>query len=268
MFNLNDLFRTCAYCDGMIVDLLKKIDCCGCSNIYCTRYCLANDWPRHKMFCKSRQGQTGHQFQDADKRCNNCNKAVDLKLCSRCHGVNYCSKLCQKVDWKTHKSMCRESENPNEKDMKRKIEIEMKLNEMVTEDHKSFHQSMSSGQSMSSARMSSGQSMSSGRNQQSINVLNSGDMSALLYDDFVDLTVYKTPTSASWDKALLFVRKTYPEHLILQQMSKVPNEHGFVSSKQMLLLFIPRYHHYRGRHCVYVEVRINSFSKTRNVLNK
>lgn len=163
---------------------------------------------------------------------------------------------------KNHKSMCRESENPNEKDMKRKIEIEMKLKEMATEDHKSFHQSMSS------ARMSSGQSMSSGRNQQSINVLNSGDMSALLYDDFVDLTVYKTPTSASWDKALLFVRKTYPEHLILQQMSKVPNEHGFVSSKQMLLLFIPRYHHYRGRHCVYVEVRINSFSKTRNVLNK
>jgi hypothetical protein len=138
----------------------------------------------------------------------------------------------------------------------------MKLNEMVTEDHKSFHQSMSSGQSMSSARMSSG------RNQQSINVLNSGDMSALLYDDFVDLTVYKTPTSASWDKALIFVRKTYPEHLILQQMNKVLNEHGFVPSKQMLLLFIPRYHHYRGRHCVYVEVRINSFSKTRNVLNK
>jgi hypothetical protein len=131
--------------------------------------------------------------------------------------------------------MCRESENPNEKDMKRKIEIEMKLKEIATEDHKSFHQSMSSGrmssgQSMSSGRMSSGQSMSSSRNQQSINVLNSGDMSALLYDDFVDLTMYKTPASGSWDKALLFVRKTYPEHLILQQMNKVPNEHGFVSS--------------------------------------
>jgi len=241
----------CAYCDGMIVDLIKKCDCDGCSNIYCTRYCLANDCPRHKLLCKSRQGQTGHQFQDADKCCNNCNKDVDLKLCSRCHEVNYCSKICQKVDWKNHKSMCRERENPNEKDMKRKIEIEMKLKEIATEQHKSLRQSMSSG-----------------RNQQSINVLNNGDTSALLYDDFVDLTMYKTPTSGSWDKALLFVRKTYPEHLISQQMNKVPNEHSFVSSKQMLLLFIPRYHHYRGRHCVYVEVRINSFSKTSNVLNK
>ena len=249
MFNIDDLFRTCAYCAGMIVDLLKKYDCCGCSNIYCTQYCLANDWPRHKMHCTSRQRQTGHQFQDADKRCNNCNKAVDLKLCSRCHGVNYCSKICQKVDWKNHKSMCRESENPNEKDMKRKIEIEMKLKEIATEKNKSFRQGMSSG-------------------SVSCRSLNVGEMSALFYDDFVDLTMYKTPASGSWDKALLFVRKTYPEHLILQQMNKVPNEHGFVSSKQMLLLFIPRYHHYRGRHCVYVEVRINSVSKTRNVLNK
>lgn len=244
----------CSYCDGMIVDLIKKCDCDGCSNIYCTKYCQANDWPRHKMLCKSRQRQTGHQFQDADKRCNNCNKDVDLKLCSRCHGVNYCSKICQKVDWKNHKPMCRESENANEKDMKRKTEIEMKLKEIATEQTKSFRQEMSSGP-----------------NQSCVSFVKSGDtnsISALFYDDFVDLTLYKTPASGSWDKALLFVRKTYPEHLILQQMNKVPNEHGFVSSKQMLLLFIPRYHHYRGRHCVYVEVRINSVSKTSNVLNK
>jgi hypothetical protein len=41
--------------------------------------------------------------------------------------------------------MCRESENPNEKDMKRKIEIEMKLKEIATEKNKSFRQGMSSG---------------------------------------------------------------------------------------------------------------------------
>ena len=147
--------------------------------------------------------------------------------------------------------MCRETENANEKDMKRKTEIEMKLKEIATEQKKSFRQRISSGP-----------------NQSSFSFLNGGDMSAFFYDDFVDLTVYKTPASGSWDKALVCVRKTYPEHIILQQLNKVPNEHGFSSSKQMLLLFIPRYHHYRGRHCVYVEVRINCFSKTRSVLYK
>lgn len=235
--NIDDMFRTCAYCNGMIVDVLRRCHCYGCSNIYCTKYCLANDWPRHKLLCKSRPGQTGHQFQDVDIRCNSCSKTVDLKLCSRCHGVNYCSKICQKADWKNHKSMCRESENPNEKDMKQKIEIEMKLKEIAVEQNKDFRHCMSPGNNLHATLYGS----------------KGGCVSALLYDDFVDLTMYRTLASGSWDKALLCVRKTYPEHLILQQMNKVPNEHGYVSSKQMLLLFIPRYHHYRGRHCVYVE---------------
>ena len=53
-------------------------------------------------------------------RCNNCNKSPNnlqpglskehqvglLKACGRCRKVSYCSKTCQKKDWKLHKLDC------------------------------------------------------------------------------------------------------------------------------------------------------------------
>lgn len=35
-----------------------------------------------------------------------CGKIISFKKCSRCKEVFYCSKECQKCDWKTHKLQC------------------------------------------------------------------------------------------------------------------------------------------------------------------
>ena len=45
------------------------------------------------------------------KRCRNCSKISEqaaLFICSRCGRSHYCSKKCQKEDWKRHKPECTE----------------------------------------------------------------------------------------------------------------------------------------------------------------
>ncbi|KND92497.1 hypothetical protein TOPH_02756 [Tolypocladium ophioglossoides CBS 100239] len=41
--------------------------------------------------------------------CNTCDKSppeVNLKLCAKCSTTQYCSRDCQKADWKAHKKIC------------------------------------------------------------------------------------------------------------------------------------------------------------------
>ncbi|KAM0332446.1 hypothetical protein ACHAQA_002727 [Verticillium albo-atrum] len=41
--------------------------------------------------------------------CGNCNKTcldVKLKACAKCNTTEYCSRQCQKQNWKTHKKIC------------------------------------------------------------------------------------------------------------------------------------------------------------------
>lgn len=38
--------------------------------------------------------------------CNTCLSTKDLKFCGKCGKVRYCSKDCQKKDWKVHKNSC------------------------------------------------------------------------------------------------------------------------------------------------------------------
>ena len=33
---------------------------------------------------------------------------VDFKMCARCKSVSYCSRECQKSDWKVHKTVCKD----------------------------------------------------------------------------------------------------------------------------------------------------------------
>ncbi|KAF1971628.1 hypothetical protein BU23DRAFT_590544 [Bimuria novae-zelandiae CBS 107.79] len=42
----------------------------------------------------------------ADNTCATCNKAPNLKRCAKCLKTLYCSRDCQKADWKTHKKVC------------------------------------------------------------------------------------------------------------------------------------------------------------------
>ena len=55
------------------------------------------------------------------KTCRNCmtmeqmSSKVVLKKCMRCEGVRYCSKECQKADWKRHKPECKVVKKKEEK---------------------------------------------------------------------------------------------------------------------------------------------------------
>ncbi|TRM66548.1 hypothetical protein BD626DRAFT_451581 [Schizophyllum amplum] len=40
------------------------------------------------------------------RRCNDCGKKENLRLCARCKKVKYCGAECQKRDWKVHKVQC------------------------------------------------------------------------------------------------------------------------------------------------------------------
>ena len=47
---------------------------------------------------------TAHQ--SSKEVCNSCGKAADLKVCSRCRVVKYCSPECQKNDYRWHRKTC------------------------------------------------------------------------------------------------------------------------------------------------------------------
>ena len=44
--------------------------------------------------------------------CARCRRQDQLKLCSRCRTVKYCSKECQISGWKAHKAKCRKDRRP------------------------------------------------------------------------------------------------------------------------------------------------------------
>ncbi|KAM0258699.1 hypothetical protein ACHAQJ_003707 [Trichoderma viride] len=51
-----------------------------------------------------------------DAQCNSCKKGppdVTLKRCAKCSTTPYCSRECQKADWKAHKKTCGKSQSSN-----------------------------------------------------------------------------------------------------------------------------------------------------------
>jgi len=67
--------------------------------------CFLNDYNL------SRQYQREVGAKEEQTRCGACGKkqgeeGVDLKLCSRCKKVVYCSKECQKKNYRVHKRYC------------------------------------------------------------------------------------------------------------------------------------------------------------------
>ncbi|GAA0144931.1 histone modifying enzyme [Lithospermum erythrorhizon] len=41
------------------------------------------------------------------EKCNYCFASNNIKTCSNCKFLYYCSTICQKVDWKLHKEECK-----------------------------------------------------------------------------------------------------------------------------------------------------------------
>lgn len=48
-------------------------------------------------------------------KCNICEQKLNLKKCSNCKIVSYCSVDCQRKDWNDHKILCKMTENDRNK---------------------------------------------------------------------------------------------------------------------------------------------------------
>jgi len=146
---LDNSMRVCDACDKMSTSQ------CMCGAAYCSRECLRKNWANHRSTCKMicnnnfmglswmlnecemRERLTDSQFRDAEgasssasseplrkaggTSCAHCHKSDKKnKKCSGCGFVHYCSKECQRSDWKKHKALCKsnsarlkEAENSN-----------------------------------------------------------------------------------------------------------------------------------------------------------
>lgn len=102
---------------------------CTCGLItYCTRECQSQDWKRHKGLCPESKknkakavsvnatkvsleagasSETAASLELSPKHCSNANciKSGTFQ-CTICKCTKYCSRECQKADWKKHKKMC------------------------------------------------------------------------------------------------------------------------------------------------------------------
>lgn len=60
---------------------------------------------------KSEHNSTSEAGWNWNRGCKVCGKRGDLKKCTRCNKIYYCSEECQKLDFKQHKKICQESDH-------------------------------------------------------------------------------------------------------------------------------------------------------------
>ncbi|MDR3646023.1 MAG: zinc finger MYND domain-containing protein [Candidatus Babeliales bacterium] len=48
-----------------------------------------------------------NKLMNSEKSCDTCFNSKNLKLCTGCRSVSYCSQECQKSDWSNHKAVCK-----------------------------------------------------------------------------------------------------------------------------------------------------------------
>ena len=92
-------------CERKECDLNGTLRCSRCKDVsYCSKECQTSHWKEHKKDCKTKNESTSAPVL---KECgeDSCKKTSG-RNCSRCKMVSYCSKECQKKDWKRHKKNC------------------------------------------------------------------------------------------------------------------------------------------------------------------
>lgn len=87
----------------------------------------------HEIFRKAASIESNKKRQQAISTgqiniCDHCGQSGFTKLCARCCVAQYCGKECQKMDWESHRKVCKEKGKGN-------VEVEVKQ----LEEEKSFH---------------------------------------------------------------------------------------------------------------------------------
>jgi hypothetical protein len=85
-----------------------KFKCSGCnSTAYCSTECQRADWGRHKQTCSFFE-KISEEF-NSQIFCSACRVVSNnLSTCGNCKVIRYCSKKCQRSNWKMHKTFCEE----------------------------------------------------------------------------------------------------------------------------------------------------------------
>lgn len=98
--------RRCSSCGRYDADMKR---CSRCTVVfYCSRACQRVHWPSHKANCKLSSSQDDGKVS-SNHQCANCKTVTgNLKKCTGCRAVVYCSKSCQLQHWPKHKAMCKQ----------------------------------------------------------------------------------------------------------------------------------------------------------------
>ncbi|XP_052104183.1 uncharacterized protein LOC127737489 [Mytilus californianus] len=137
--------------------------------------------------------------------CSVCEESTDKK-CSKCKKVFYCSKVCQRNDWRNHKLTCLNREGN-------------------TEQHSSFGAGFSTFSPFSS----------------------------FLQQENLSMTAITT--EEKFQRAIKLAQNRFPFQKIVCLLEEVQTENIFFrpQTHDVLVAFITRYHHYRQRHCIYIQ---------------
>ena len=106
--------QCCSICGKISVELFK---CDHCLTIKFCGKCKKQHWTEHTILCEKKsktklQSENSNSSTSSDNlrgpgKCGYCLKpSHQLRKCSRCLSVQYCSQDCQKKHWKEHKSIC------------------------------------------------------------------------------------------------------------------------------------------------------------------
>jgi hypothetical protein len=79
-----------------------KEGCTRCYTYYCSAKCNLADFQKHSLICEPTKGKVN--YPPKENICANCNRGNCKLKCGKCK-IYYCSKECQRGDWKIHNSV-------------------------------------------------------------------------------------------------------------------------------------------------------------------
>ncbi|KAK3098530.1 hypothetical protein FSP39_020369 [Pinctada imbricata] len=234
--------------------------CTGCFEVYyCSKVCQASNWKTHKKACKQSKPKKSDITQNppstskdvssstttqgnetrngSERKCTVCDVMGEMKFCQRCKVTPYCSKACQSQHWTAHKEWCNAEGKRKEKESKEEKQEnkESRRSENTREE--------ASSASFSFPFMFPGMGMGF-------------PFSPMFAQDGADLSLRCIPSDSQWEGARLAARRRRPFTTLIDEISDIPGEPWLGAQFRtdlLLVAFISAFHHYRGRHCVYIQ---------------